>query len=64
MDEMVKEWLTKLLTEEIETETITLGNERIWEKGCDDDYNPHTENIERHEEYIRVLNEIKENYCK
>lgn len=33
----------------------SIKNERIWELGCLDDYNPHTENIENLEEELEML---------
>lgn len=32
-----------------------LSNERLWEMGCFDEYNPHTENIQMIEEEIAML---------
>lgn len=33
----------------------SLANERLWELGCTDEYNPHTENIVRIEEELELL---------
>lgn len=65
MSELVKEWLTTLLDEEIKTEKGTIDNERIWENGSnsEEEAEMHEQNIGEHEEYIKVLEEIKREYC-
>lgn len=65
-DELIKEWLKNLIDEEIETEKGTISNERIWGNGASNDaeVSMHQSNIENHEQYIKVLEEIKANYCK
>ena len=60
MDEMIKEWFSNLIDEEIETEKGTIGNESIWEMSDD----IHSQNIPMHEKYIEFLKSVKEKYCK
>ena len=47
MNELIKEWFSNLIDEEIETELKTIGNESIWE--ISDDGDMHTQNITEHE---------------
>ena len=56
---MVKRWLLNLLDEEIRNEKGTIANERIW--ALSDDI--HAVNVELHEEYIKVLENIKKEFC-
>ena len=55
----VQEWLNNLYTEAIEEAEQSLSNERLWEKGYDGEYNPHTENIETIQQYISVLTQLR-----
>ena len=55
----VQEWLNNLYTEAIEEAEQSLSNERLWEKGYDGEYNPHTENIETIQQYILVLTQLR-----
>ena len=55
----VQEWLNNLYTEAIEEAEQSLSNERLWEKGYDGEYNPHTENIKAIEQYISVLTQLR-----
>lgn len=57
MDATVKYWLKRLYKSEIEEVKSTIENERVWELGCYDEYNLHTENIAIMEEYLQVLEE-------
>lgn len=64
MDEMIKEWLKQLYENEIEESKANIENEHLWELGYDgEEPNPHTENIERLNEYVEILkkkiNELK-----
>jgi hypothetical protein len=59
MNEMIKNWLRNLLDEEIRNEKGTIANERIW--SLSDDI--HAANVELHEEYIKVLENIKKEFC-
>ncbi len=62
MDETIRLWLADLINGAIEDAKGTIGNERIWENGCQDDYNPHAENIAKNEEYIEILEGIKSDF--
>ena len=66
MDELIKEWLKTLIDGEIDTEKRTIANEHVWENGAANatEVSIHQTNIENHERYIEVLEEIKANYCK
>lgn len=57
MTETVKFWFERLYKNEIEEIEASIKNERVWELGCDDEYNPHTENIAIMEEYLDALRE-------
>lgn len=61
MNELIKEWFSNLIDEEIENELGTIGNESIWEMGDDSDI--HSQNIREHEKYIEFLKSVKEEYC-
>ena len=61
MNELIKEWFSNLIDEEIETELKTIGNESIWEMSDDGDI--HTQNITEHEKSIEFLKAVKEKYC-
>ena len=66
MNEMIKEWLnelydevTELYDEEIKETKAAIANERIWANGADDP-TLHCKNIETLEEYLEVLENLKE----
>ena len=60
LDPMVQEWLNNLYIEAIEEAKQSIKNERIWEKGYDEEGdNPHTENIRTIEQYISVLTKLQ-----
>jgi len=65
MDAIIKEWLDTLdkskIDEEIEQTTAAISNERLWASGAPDEETAamHEANIERYEEYIRILEEMK-----
>ena len=59
MDEMIKEWFSNLIDEEIETEEGTIDNESMWVRGDD----IHSQMIHIHKKYIEFLKSIKEKYC-
>lgn len=58
--EMIGIWLDELFTNEIEEIEGTIENERLWALGCDEEPNPHIQNIANHEEYLSILRELKE----
>lgn len=64
MDEYIKNWLIIMYKGEIEASKVSISNEHLWEFGYEFEkeagYNPHTENIKRLNEYIKLL----ENYIK
>ena len=62
MHETVKNWLEELYKKEIDDAKGTIENERLWELGYEgeEDWNPHTENIEILSEYIEILEEMLE----
>lgn len=64
MNDFIKEWLSVLIDEEIDSERRTIANERVWADGSIDEEtaSSHEENITNHEEYIKVLEEIKSRY--
>ena len=65
MEEIIKEWLCNLIDEEITQELGTISNERIWQKGSGvSEILMREKNIELHEKYIEILNEIKSKYGK
>ena len=47
--EMIGIWLDELFTNEIEEIEGTIENERLWALGCDEEPNPHVQNIANHE---------------
>lgn len=58
MNEAIKTWLRNLYEDAIKETKEAIKNEHIWELGYDDpedEFNPHTSNIEQLEEYIEVL---------
>lgn len=59
MNEMIKKWLLNLLDEEIRIEKGTIANERLWSLSNE----IHANNVELHEEYIKVLEKIKKEFC-
>lgn len=58
--EMIKIWLDELFTNEIEEIEGTIRNERLWALGCNEEPNPHIQNIENYEAYLSILREFKE----
>lgn len=63
MDEMIKEWLRDLYDDAIDVAKESIRNERGWQNGAEDDDEilMYQDNIDREEEYIRVLQELKRN---
>jgi RecA/RadA recombinase len=61
MDEIIKEWLRDLYDVAIEEAKGTIDNERGWQNGSDtdEDIMMHDENIQRNEEYIEILEQLK-----
>lgn len=60
MDSIITVWLNKLYDAEIEQVKGTISNERLWEHGYSgEEPNPHTENIARLVQYLKVLEELK-----
>ena len=67
MKPYVKTWLEKMYKEEIEEVKGAIRNEHLWELAYDDsedDFNPHTLNIENLKEYRqhleRLISELEE----
>lgn len=60
MKKFIRTWLEHMYKEEIQKVKESIKDEHIWELGYDnpeDDFNPHTINIENLKEYIEVLEE-------
>ena len=64
MDEMVKAWVQILYTDEIDDTLRVLSCERLWLKGSTtaEEQNSYIENIRRYEEYIEILEGLKESF--
>jgi hypothetical protein len=62
MDSIIKAWLNELYDTAISETEALIGNERIWQKGADNDeeIRLREENIARDEEYIQVLKRLKD----
>jgi len=66
MDAIIKEWLDNLdkskIGDEIEQTKGAIANERLWANGAPDEETAamHEANIERYEEYIRILEGMKQ----
>lgn len=62
MNEMIKFWLRAMYDENIEDAKGTIENEKLWEKGSSskEEKQMHLDNIKVIEEYIEVLEELKE----
>lgn len=63
MNEMIKFWLIGMYDENIEDAKGTIENEKLWAKGSSskEEKQMHLDNIKVIEEYIEVLEELKEN---
>lgn len=63
MNEMIKTWLNAMYDENIEDARCTIRNEEMWAKGSPskEEEQMHLDNIKVIEEYIEVLEELKEN---
>ena len=64
-NETIQTWLSDLIDREIDEELGTISNERIWQKGSNNDLDiiMREDNIVLHEKYIEILKEIKNKYC-
>lgn len=63
MNERIKYWLNAMYEENIEDAKGTIENEKLWAKGSSSKENEqmHLDNIAVIQEYITVLEELKEN---
>ena len=63
MNEMIKYWLNAMYDENIEDAKGTIRNEEMWAKGSPsrEEEQMHLDNIADIQEYITVLEELKEN---
>ena len=63
MNEMIKTWLNAMYDENIEDAKCTIRNEEMWAKGSPskEGEQMHLDNIAVIQEYITVLEELKEN---
>lgn len=63
MNEMIKFWLVDMYEENIEDAKGTIRNEEMWAKGSPsrEEEQMHLDNIADIQEYITVLEELKEN---
>ena len=61
MNPIIKDWLRDLYDAAIEDAESSIGNERGWGNGADDDetIDMHNDNAELNEEYIDVLKALK-----
>ena len=60
-NEIIKEWLAALYDDAIAEAKATIGNERLWANGSgsETEASAHLQNIEIQEEYIEVLENLK-----
>lgn len=60
-NEVIKEWLATLYDDAIAEAKATIENERLWAKGSGSEMeaSTHLQNIEIQEEYIEVLENLK-----
>lgn len=63
MNEMIKFWLVDMYDENIEDAKCTIRNEEMWAKGSPskEEEQMHLDNIADLQEYITVLEELREN---
>ena len=63
MNEMIKFWLNAMYDENIEDAKCTIRNEEMWAKGSPsrEEEQMHLDNIADLQEYITVLEELREN---
>ena len=63
-NETIRTWLSDLIDREIDEELGTISNERIWQKGSNNDLDiiMREDNIVLHEKYIEILKCIKKQY--
>lgn len=63
MNETIKIWLDDMYAENIKEAKGTIENEKIWAKGSSskEEEQMHLDNIIINQEYIKVLEELKEN---
>ena len=63
MNEMIKFWLNAMYDENIEDAKCTIRNEEMWAKGSPsrEEEQMHLDNIAVIQEYITVLEELREN---
>ena len=63
MNEMIKFWLVDMYNENIEDAKGTIRNEEMWAKGSSskEEEQMHLDNIAVLQDYITVLEELKEN---
>ena len=63
MNEMIKFWLVDMYDENIEDAKCTIRNEEMWAKGSPsrEEEQMHLDNIAVIQEYITVLEELREN---
>ena len=63
MNEMIKFWLVDMYNENIEDAKCTIRNEEMWAKGSPsrEEEQMHLDNIAVIQEYITVLEELREN---
>lgn len=63
MNEMIKFWLVDMYNENIEDAKCTIRNEEMWAKGSPskEEEQMHLDNIADLQEYITVLEELREN---